>query len=247
MTIMPVAIFAAVAKATGEHIVGVFKGLGVYVLICVGGMLLQIILIYHGWIYFWTRKRLSWFGRAARRPVVFAFGVNSSLATLPITLEALNDLKVRLGSSRLGACVGTNFNNDGILLYEVAAVLMIAQAAGFDWTLGHQLGMALGCVLATFGVGGFSEDEIIALSLVLATAGLPAEILPLLLPVDWMVTRMRSATNVMSDMTVSLRIDKDSNTEITRLLSSKGAPTQRRKILSPRAEGVGSSALAGLS
>lgn len=209
MTVMPVAIFAAVAKATGEHGIGVFRGLGVYVLICVGGMVLQIALVYQSWIYIWAQRSLLKFWHAARRPVLFAFGVNSSLATLPATLEALNELEVSPGSSRLGACVGTNLNNDGILLYEVAAVMMLAQAAGFHWSLGHQLWIAFVCVLATFGVGGFPEAGIIALSLVLSTAGLPAEILPLLLPVDWLVARMRSATNVVSDMTVSIAIDAD--------------------------------------
>jgi DAACS family dicarboxylate/amino acid:cation (Na+ or H+) symporter len=210
MTIMPIAIFAAVAKATGEHGVGVFKGLGYYVVICIGGMILQIAIIYQGWIRLWAGRSLMQFWRAARRPVVFAFGVNSSLATLPATLAALSDLNVKPGSSRLGACIGTNFNNDGILLYEVAAVMMLAQAAGLDWSIGHQLWIAMVCVLATFGVGGFPEAGIIALALVLSTAGLPAEILPLLLPVDWVVARMRSATNVVSDMTVSLVIDADS-------------------------------------
>jgi Na+/H+-dicarboxylate symporter len=32
-------------------------------------------------------------------------------------------------------------------------------------------------------------------------------LIPLLLPVDWFVARCRSATNVVSDMTVSLVID----------------------------------------
>ena len=87
--------------------------------------------------------------------------------------------------------------------------MMLGQAAGFDWTLGHQLWLALVCVLATFGVGGFPEAGVIALSLVLSTAGLPVELLPLLLPVDWLVARVRSATNVVSDMTVSIVIDSD--------------------------------------
>lgn len=211
MTVMPLAIFAAVAKSTGEHGVSVFKGLAFYVFICIGGMLLQIMTIYQSWIYFVARQSLIRFWRLARRPVIFAFGVNSSLATLPATLDALNELNVKPGASRLGACVGTNFNNDGILLYEVAAVMMLAQAAGFDWGVGHQIWIAFICMLATFGVGGFPEAGIIALSLVLSTAGLPAEILPLLLPVDWIVARMRSATNVVSDMTVSLVIDADMN------------------------------------
>ena len=144
--------------------------------------------------------------------MLYAFGVNSSLAALPATLNALDDLKVSPGASRLGACVGTNFNNDGILLYEVAAVLMLGQAAGFDWHVSQQLGIAGVCMLATLGVSGFPEAGVIALSLVLTSAGLPVEMLPLLLPVDWLVARMRSATNVVSDMTVSLAIDSHQTT-----------------------------------
>lgn len=217
LKVMPLAIFASVAKATGEHGVGVFKGLGLYVLICIGGMVLQILLVYHSWIRLWARRSLVEFWRYAQVPVLFAFGVNSSLATLPSTLTALNDLRVASGASRLGACIGTNLNNDGILLYEVAAVMMLGQAAGFDWSIGHQLWLALVCVLATFGVGGFPEAGIIALSLVLSTAGLPVELLPLLLPVDWLVARVRSATNVVSDMTVSIVIDADQPKESPQL------------------------------
>ncbi|MCX6119918.1 MAG: dicarboxylate/amino acid:cation symporter [Proteobacteria bacterium] len=205
--LLPVAIFASVAKATGEHGLGVFKGLAWYVVICVGGMLIQIIVVYQSWILFFAKKSLIEFWRYARIPVVYAFGVNSSLASLPSTLQALDHLKVSQGASRLGACVGTNFNNDGILLYEVAALLMLGQAAGLEWSLMYQLGLAGICVLATLGVSGFPEAGIVALSLVLSSAGLPAELLPLLIPVDWLVARMRSATNVVSDMTVSIAID----------------------------------------
>lgn len=204
---MPFAILAAVARAVGEHGFGVFRGLSWYVVVCVGGMLLQICIVYQAWIVFRARRSLRVFWRLAKLPVVYAFGANSSLSALPSTLNALDDLKCSQGSSRLGACVGTNFNNDGILLYEVAAVVMLAQAAGLDWSLGHQILVAGICVVATLGVSGFPEAGIIALSLVLTSAGLPMELLPLLLPVDWLVARARSATNVLGDMTVSLAID----------------------------------------
>jgi Na+/H+-dicarboxylate symporter len=205
--LMPIAIFASVAKATGQNGLEVFAGLFWYVAICVGGMLIQILVVYQLWIRLWSKRSLAVFWRHARLPMTYSFGVNSSLATLPATLKALDDLKVSRGCARLGACVGTNFNNDGILLYEVAAILMLAQAAGLDWSLSHQIGIAGICVLATLGVSGFPEAGIVALTLVITSSGLPIELLPLLLPVDWLVARMRSVTNVVSDMTVSLAID----------------------------------------
>lgn len=208
LIVMPVAIFASVAKAVGENGFSVFHGLVWYVVACTGGMLIQIVFVYQPWIALGARKKLTTFWRHAKLPITYAFGVNSSLATLPATLDALKNMKVSDRSARLGACVGTNFNNDGILLYEVAAVLMLAQAAGLHWSVGHQLLVAGMCVIAALGVSGFPEAGLIALTLVISTAGLPIEVLPLLLPVDWLVARMRSSTNVIADMTVSVALER---------------------------------------
>ncbi len=207
LMLMPVAIFAAVAKATGDHGFSVFKGLSWYLFVTIMGMVLQIVIVYQSWIVRCSRRSLRHFWRHAKIPVVYAFGVNSSLSSLPATLDALDHLNCSKASARLGACIGTNFNNDGILLYEVVAVIMLAQAFGLEWSYIHQLGVAGVCVLATLGVSGFPEAGVVALSLVLPAAGLPVEIMPLLLPADWIVARCRSATNVISDMTVSLAID----------------------------------------
>ena len=218
LMLMPIAIFAAVAKVTGELGFEVFRSLSWYLFITILGMLLQILLVYQTWIVRRSRRTLREFWRYAKIPVIYAFGVNSSLSSLPATLDALDGLNCSKASARLGACIGTNFNNDGILLYEVVAVIMLAQAFGLDWSYFQQLGIAGVCVLATLGVSGFPEAGVVALSLVLPVAGLPIEMMPLLLPADWIVARCRSATNVISDMTVSLAIDgppKDVGVEVS--------------------------------
>ncbi|MFO0416533.1 MAG: dicarboxylate/amino acid:cation symporter, partial [Pseudomonadota bacterium] len=147
------------------------------------------------------------FWTAALRPAAYAFGTNSSLATIPVTLHALDELKIPKSASRLATCIGTNFNNDGILLYEAVAVLFVAQAFGIELSLGEQLFAASLALMAAIGVAGVPEAGVVSLSLVLSAVGLPLEILPLLLTVDWIVARMRSVVNVMSDMTVSIAVD----------------------------------------
>jgi Na+/H+-dicarboxylate symporter len=206
LNLMPIAICASVAKAVATQGVDVLASLLPYVAACIGGMTLHILFVYHFWIIRVAKVNVAAFWKAAKVPVIYAFGVNSSLAALPSTLHALDELNCPSGASKLGACVGTNLNNDGILLYEVAALLMLGQAAGLDWSIGQQISLALICVLATLGVAGYPEAGVIALSMVLSSAHLPQELLPLLLPVDWLVARFRSATNVVSDMTVSLVI-----------------------------------------
>ena len=133
--------------------------------------------------------------------------LNSSLATAPLTLEALRKLGVSDSSARLSACVGTNFNNDGIILYEGMAVLFVAQAHGIHLSLTEQLGMAVTCLIAAMGVAGVPEAGFVSLALVLNTANLPIGLLPLLLTVDWVIARGRSVVNVLSDMVLSILVD----------------------------------------
>lgn len=204
----PIAVFAVVAQSVGELGFAPLWGLGGYVACTLLGMALQVAIVYQLWIRVFAKMPLKKFWKQARGPAGFSFGVNSSLATMPLTLESLDRLKVSPTAARLGAGLGTNFNNDGILLYEAMAVLIVAQAYGLELSWVAQLGLALSCVVTSFGVAGVPEAGVVALTLVLSSAGIPTEILPLLLTVDWIVARCRSATNVIGDFTVAIVLDK---------------------------------------
>jgi DAACS family dicarboxylate/amino acid:cation (Na+ or H+) symporter len=107
-------------------------------------------------------------------------------------------------------------NHDGIILYEAAAVIFIAQAFGYHLSAGQQLTVALASVMAGIGIAGVPEAGLITLPLVLTAAGLPDAIvltvIPLILPVDWILGRLRAMTNVISDMTVATLLDRFSGT-----------------------------------
>jgi Na+/H+-dicarboxylate symporter len=205
--LIPLAVFGVVCKSVGEYGYAPLRGLGVYVVVGLLGLAIHIAVVYHAWLYFVLRVPLRRFWREAREPVVYALGANSSLATLPVTLRALDRLGVSRGASALGACVGTNLNNDGIILYEGMALLFVAQASGIHLSIGEQVLAAAVCMFAAMGVAGVPEAGFISLALVLNTLHLPIEILPLLLSVDWIIARARSVTNVLSDMLLSLIVD----------------------------------------
>lgn len=209
--LVPFAVFGVVAKAVGEHGYAPLRGLGVYLLVGVLGLSLHVVLTYQLWLVLLVKLPLRRFWREAKEPVSYAAGANSSLATLPVTLRALDRLGVPRSASALGACVGTNFNNDGIILYEGIAVLFVAQASGFDLSLAQQIVAAAACMVAAVGVAGVPEAGFISLAVVLNTVGLPLELLPLLLTVDWIIARLRSVVNVLSDMLLSLLIARSSH------------------------------------
>ncbi len=206
--LVPVAVFGVVAKTVGEYGWEPLKGLSAYLGAGLLGMTVQIVVVYQVLLFFAARFPLRRFWAAAREPVVYAMGAGSSLATLPLTLSALDRMGVSRASSALGACVGTNFNNDGIILYEGMAVLFVAQAHGIELGLGQQLVAAGSCLVAAMGVAGVPEAGLVSLALVLNTVGLPLELLPLLLTVDWIMGRARSVTNSLSDMVLSIMIDR---------------------------------------
>jgi Na+/H+-dicarboxylate symporter len=204
---VPLAVFGVLAKTVGEAGFAPLLRLPLYLVSAFVGLGLQVFVIYSIWIRFVAKRPLREFWSATREPVAFALGASSSLATLPVTLRALDHLGVSPASARLSACVGTNFNNDGILLYEAMAVLFVAQAYGMDLSLGVQLVACLACVVAGFGISGIPDAGLVSLSIVLVTVGLPTELLPLLLSVDWILSRARAMTNVVADIMGGVVLD----------------------------------------
>jgi Na+/H+-dicarboxylate symporter len=210
--LVPVAVFGVIAHLVASSGLAFAGDLMRFT----GTIALGIVL--HGVVYYALILRLV----ARRSPRAFLGGAadaiataascGSSMATLPVTLRCLQDLGVSQTSSRVAACAGTNLNHDGIILYEAAAAVFVAQACGLDLGLGQQLGIAVASVVAGIGVAGVPEAGLVTLPLVLGAAGIPTAVVsgvvPALLPVDWLVGRMRAATNVASDMVVAATLDR---------------------------------------
>lgn len=213
IALVPIAVFGVVARTVGQWGLEPLGGLAVYLGVGLLGLAIQVFVVYQLWLILVARKPLRWFWRGARDPVVYAMGTGSSLATLPVTLRALDRMGVSPQSARMAACVGTNLNNDGILLYEAMAVLFVAQACGITLSLSEQLVAAGACVIAGVGISGIPEAGLISLLLVLKTVKvvpdeLVVQVVPLLLTVDWVLGRARAMTNVSSDLLVSVLLDR---------------------------------------
>jgi DAACS family dicarboxylate/amino acid:cation (Na+ or H+) symporter len=131
---------------------------------------------------------------------------------VPVTLRCLRDMRVSDASARMSACIGTNLNNDGIVLYEAMATIFLCQAFGYDLSAGVQVTIVLASIMAGVGIAGIPEAGLIVLPLVLAAAGLPeatvAAAIPLIVPVDWIIARVRSGVNVMCDLLVAIVLDR---------------------------------------
>ena len=212
IALVPLAVFGVVAKTVGLYGFRSFRGVLPYVAIGLTGLLIQVLIVYQTWIVVVARLSLRRFWGGGKEALVTALGTGSSLATLPVTLRCLDQMGVSPQSARLAACVGTNLNNDGILLYEAMAVLFVAQAIGIELTLGQQALAAASCIIAGIGISGVPDAGLISLLIVLKTVKLPEEavytVVPFLLSVDWILGRCRAVTNVASDLLVAVLLDR---------------------------------------
>jgi Na+/H+-dicarboxylate symporter len=209
--LIPVAIFCVIAKLVGENGFKFFSTLGIFVLLVSAGIFTHVFIYYALVVRVSLKKSPVSFFKDSSEALLTAFGTGSSLATLPVTLSCLEKMKVSKSSARLSACIGTNFNHDGILLYEVTAAFFIAQIQGLHLGFSQQLTIASASILASVGIAGIPEAGLITLSLVLTAAHLPLTALPFLLPVDWFLGRLRAFTNVASDIIVANLLDGNSN------------------------------------
>ena len=213
---VPLAVFGIVAGVVGKTGPGIFAILGVFLATILLGLVIHAVVYYSLLLRIlggWSPGR---FFSGASDSIVTALSCGSSLATLPVTLRCLSDrLKVSTDSARLAACVGTNLNHDGIILYEASAAIFMVQALGYPVSATGQVSIALASVMAGVGIAGVPEAGLITLPLVLGAAGIPtaasAVVIPLILPVDWIIGRFRAAVNVTSDMTVAVLLDRFGN------------------------------------
>lgn len=209
---IPFAVFGVLAYVIGKDGTKVFGDLGVYVMAMVSGLSLHALGYYTLAAWFVGRRSPRvYFGKGAPA-ILSGMSMNSSLATIPLTLQSLKNMNISDASSRLSACVGTNLNNDGIVLYDAMAALFLSQALGYDLTFSQQAVVALAALMAGIGISGIPDAGLIVLPLVLATVGLPEAVIvgviPVLFSVDWLIGRVRSGVNVMSDMLVAILLDR---------------------------------------
>jgi Na+/H+-dicarboxylate symporter len=205
--LVPIGVFAIVAKVIGTEGFGPLKAMGAFVLAVLLALALQAT---------WYLLRIRWFCwvrprnvlRGMRDALLMAFSTGSSTATMPVTYGCLiKKVGVREKSASMGALVGANFNNDGTALYEAMAALFVAQMLGQDLSFVQQLLIVLTSIVASVGAAGIPEAGLVTMTLVFGAVGLPTEYIALLLTVDWFLDRCRTTINVLGDVNVSCLLD----------------------------------------
>ena len=209
----PYAVFALLANvvvSSGDP--ELLYALLFYAFVVVGGLLLMVC-FYLLVLAFVVKKNPFWFLKQISPAQLLAFSTSSSAATLPVTMERVEEhVGVDKEVSSFVLPVGATINMDGTSLYQAVAAVFIAQALNFDLTFADQLMIVLTALLASIGSAAVPGAGMVMLVIVLESVGFPADKLAiglaLIFAVDRPLDMCRTVINVTGDATVSTLIAK---------------------------------------
>ena len=209
MMFAPYGVFALLAALIVEAPnADLLKSLLMYSLTLLLGLLLMII-IYLLIVKLLTGRNPISFLKAILPAQLVAFSTSSSAATLPVTMDRVqNHLNVEKEVSSFVLPIGATINMDGTAVYQAVAAVFIAQTFGLDLSFTAQLGIISTATLASIGAAAVPSAGIIVLVIVLAQAGIPEAGLALIFAVDRPLDMCRTVVNITGDATVSTIVSK---------------------------------------
>lgn len=209
MLAAPYGVFALLAALVVEApSLELFQALALYAITLLLGLAAMIV-VYIIIVRLFTKRKTSFFMRGIAPAQLLAFSTSSSAATLPVTMECVEDnLGVDEEVASFVLPIGATINMDGTSVYQGVAAVFIAQAFGLDLSLSAQLGIVFTATLASIGTAAVPSAGIVMLVIVLAQAGIPEAGLALIFAIDRPLDMCRTIVNVTGDAAVSMIVGK---------------------------------------
>lgn len=207
MYVAPFGVFGLIADATGTF--------GFDVLIQVANVLwIDIIAIlaiglglYPLCVALFSRVKLKDYFRAMVKPQIVSFSTASSLATLPVNMEACDEMGISKQTSGFVLPLGATINMAGNAIYYALLATFFAQFYGIDLAMADYISITVVCALGAIGQAGVPGPTLLAAA-VLVAAGIPLEGLPLFYALDRIFDMMRTTLNITGDAACAAVVDR---------------------------------------
>jgi proton glutamate symport protein len=207
LVLTPLGVFGYVVYVTAGTGLSVVGALGWYMLTVALGLAIHSLFTLPFLLYVLGGRSPSAYARAILEALMTAFSTASSSGTLPVTLRSVEAAGVSKRVSSFTLPLGATVNMDGTALFEVVAVLFVAQMQG-GLGLGQQVVVALTALLASIGAAGIPHAGTVMLVVVLGAVGLPTDAVLVLFAVDRILDMGRTTVNVWSDSVGAAVIDR---------------------------------------
>jgi len=191
------ALVAAVVAKTGFNAAGPLVTFSVTVL---AALLIHFFLTLPAFVRLVALRSPIRLFKAVAPALLTAFSTSSSSATLPVTMDNLeNRGGVPNKYTAFVLPLGATVNMNGTALYECMAAMFIAQAYGLELSITSQFLVVTIALITSIGVAGVPSASLVAIAIILTAIGLPIEAIGVLLVFDRVLDMSRTATNVFGD------------------------------------------------
>ena len=209
MQVAPYGVFALIANMAATSNAGDFMAVGKYIILVFAVLFLQAIVVYPTLIVLLSRLDPRIFLYKMRAAMMFAFSTASSNATIPVTLDSVeNRVGVNNKIASFTIPLGATINMDGTAIMQGIATGFIAQFYGIDLSISQYLMVVMMVIMASIGTAGVPSVGLVLLAGVLAQVGLPEEGIALILGVDRLLDMTRTVVNITGDASVTTIVAK---------------------------------------
>jgi len=208
-------IFALVATNVSEYGLSIFGSLSKFFIVLFIGFATQLLLVYPLMLKFFSKVPVMTFYSAIAEAMMVAFGTASSSATLPLTIAGCEKRGISHKVCSFVLPLGATLNMDATALFQVVAVIFLAQAYGVVLTPFLIIQIALLAIVASSTCAGIPGAGLITIALVLNGMGLSPEQLvagfAFLFTIERITDMFRTMLNVTSDAVVAATIADNEN------------------------------------
>lgn len=207
MYVAPFGVFGLIADATGTFGFDILMQVANVLWIDLLAVAVIGLGLYPLTIYLFSRVPLKTYFRAMVKPQVVSFSTASSLATLPVNMEACEQMGVSKQTAGFVLPLGATINMSGNAIYYALVALFFAQFYGIELTMANYVSITIVCTLGAIGQAGVPGPTLLAAA-VLVAAGIPLEGLPLFYALDRIFDMIRTTLNITGDAACAAVVDR---------------------------------------
>ena len=199
MALAPIGVFCMltpVVVSNGPSVLGSYAALVVLGYFCFS---VHAVCVYGSLVYLLGGLSPLRFFKALHPAMLFAFSSDSSVATLPYTMECTEKLGVRKDIGNFVLSLGATINMDGVAIYLGVASVFMATCCGIDLTLQQYFAIAFASTIASIGTPGIPGGSLALMAMVFASAQIPVECVAIVAGVDRIVDMGRTVMSVTGD------------------------------------------------
>ena len=199
LAMSPVGVFCMlmpVVAVNGPKVLGSYAVLIGADYLC---FVLHALLVYAVCVALLARMNPLRFFREMAPAMLFAYSSDSSVATLPYTMQCTERLGVKKDLGSFVLSLGATINMDGVAIYLGVTSVFIATCCGMDLNMQQYLAIALSATIASIGTPGVPGGSLALMAMVFASAGIPIEGVAIAAGIDRIVDMARTTMSITGD------------------------------------------------